>query len=149
MLRCAKCQWYSGKLLRFFFGPLDLLNQPFNLRLVLTHLFFWSTTFLEPDLLNQISQTRFLKPIFYTFLEKWLQNKWSNATHWLKLQHSDWKENLVKDLFWQIKFLTGHVIFNGAYNEIFQLKTYGLDNWCFWESMKCYINPDSFVWRPK
>ena len=41
--------------------------------------FFWSTTFLEPDFLNQISRTRFLEPIFYTFLEKWLQNKWSTA----------------------------------------------------------------------
>jgi hypothetical protein len=27
--------------------------------------------------LNQISRTTFLEPLFYTFLEKWLQNKWS------------------------------------------------------------------------
>ena len=40
--------------------------------------FFWSTTFLEPDFSNQISQTTFLKPLFYTFLEKWLQIKVSN-----------------------------------------------------------------------
>ena len=57
--------------------------------------FFWSTTFLEPEkrwiysikppfsgqplFLNQISWTRFLKPLFYTFLEKGLQNKWSTG----------------------------------------------------------------------
>ena len=27
-----------------------------------------------------------------------------NSSHWLKLQHSDWKANLVKDFFWQINF---------------------------------------------
>ena len=31
---------------------------------------------------NQISRTRFLEPLFYTFLEKWLQIKWS-ITHFL------------------------------------------------------------------
>ena len=39
--------------------------------------FFWSTTFLEPDFSNQISQTTFLEPLLYTFLEKWLQIKCS------------------------------------------------------------------------
>ena len=39
-----------------------------------SNFFFWSTIFLEPFFLNQISRTRFLEP----FLEKWLQNKWSN-----------------------------------------------------------------------
>ena len=58
---------------------------------------FWSTIFLQPEQMyphtvwykttffsgqpffsNHISWTRFLKPLFYTFLEKWLQNKWSN-----------------------------------------------------------------------
>ena len=39
--------------------------------------FFWLTTFLKPDFLNQISWTTFLKPLFYTYIEKWLQNKWS------------------------------------------------------------------------
>ena len=37
------------------------------------------TRFLEPDFLNQISWTRFLEPLFYTFLEKWLQIKWSKV----------------------------------------------------------------------
>ena len=46
--------------------------------------FFWSTTFLEPDFTNQISRTTFLKPLFYTFLEKWLQIKWLNML--IKLQ---------------------------------------------------------------
>ena len=46
-----------------------------------THLIFWSTTFLEPDFSNQISRTTFLEPLFYNFLEKWLQNKWSNMCH--------------------------------------------------------------------
>ena len=41
-------------------------------------LFFWSTTFLEPDFSNQISRTTFPEPLFYTFLEKWLQIKWSS-----------------------------------------------------------------------
>ena len=39
--------------------------------------FFLSTIFLESDFSNQISRTRFLDPHFYTFLEKWLQIKWS------------------------------------------------------------------------
>ena len=43
--------------------------------------FFWSTTFLQPEknpsLKNHFSQTRLLEPLFYTFLEKWLQIKWS------------------------------------------------------------------------
>ena len=56
-------------------------------------LFFWSTTFLETEkkskfeepffsllyFSNQISKTRFLEPLFYNFLEKWLQIKWSNG----------------------------------------------------------------------
>ena len=41
-----------------------------------------------------------------------------NSSHWLKLQNSDWKANLVKDFFSQINFppmsglesITGHVI---------------------------------------
>ena len=41
--------------------------------------FFWSTTFLKPEFSNQISRTIFLKTLFYTFLEKWLQIKWSSA----------------------------------------------------------------------
>ena len=39
----------------------------------------WRTVFLEPDFSSQISQTRFLEPLFYTFLEKWLQIKWSTV----------------------------------------------------------------------
>ena len=27
-----------------------------------------------------VCRTTFLKPLFYTFLEKWLQNKWSNGS---------------------------------------------------------------------
>ena len=48
-------------------------------------LFFWSTTFLEPDFLNQISRITFLEPLFYTFLEKWLQIKWSHESLLTKL----------------------------------------------------------------
>ena len=48
------------------------------------------------------------------------------SSHWLKSQHSDWRANLVKDFFWQIKFpsmrdlefLTGHVTFKLLYNQI-------------------------------
>ena len=41
---------------------------------------WYKTTFFsgQPFFSNHISWTRFLKPLFYTFLEKWLQNKWSN-----------------------------------------------------------------------
>ena len=49
---------------------------------------------------------------------------------WLKLQHSDWRANLVKDFFEKkippmraLKFITGYVIYNPAYNYKFQLKT--------------------------
>ena len=38
-----------------------------------------STTFLEPDFSNQISRTTFLEPLFFTFLEKGLQIKWSTG----------------------------------------------------------------------
>ena len=49
----------------------------------------------------------------------------------LKLKHSDWKTNLVKDFFCKNKFssndstqiLTRHVIFKLCYNQIWQLKT--------------------------
>ena len=50
--------------------------------------------------------------------------------HWLKLQHSDWRANLVKDFFEinfppirAIKIITGHVIYNPAYAYKFKLKT--------------------------
>ena len=52
------------------------------------------------------------------------------CSHWLKLQHSDWRANLVKDFFKinfppmrALEFITGHVIYNPAYTYKFQLKT--------------------------
>ena len=53
------------------------------------------------------------------------------SSHWLKLQHSDWRANLVKDFFLQINFppmralgfITGHVIFKLCYDQICQMKT--------------------------
>ena len=53
------------------------------------------------------------------------------CSHWLKLQHSDWRANFVKDVSLQInfpsmralKFITGHVIFKLRYNQIYQQKT--------------------------
>ena len=54
--------------------------------------FFWSTTFLEPEkkskfeepfFSNKISWTRLLEPLFYTFLEKWLQIKWSTECRYI------------------------------------------------------------------
>ena len=53
------------------------------------------------------------------------------SSHWLKLQHSDWRANLVKDFSLQInfppmkalKFIIGHVTFKLRYNQIYQLKT--------------------------
>ena len=52
------------------------------------------------------------------------------CSDWLKLHHSDWRANLVKDFF-KINFppmrafeiITGHVIYNPAYAYKFQLKT--------------------------
>ena len=49
----------------------------------------------------------------------------------MKLQHSDWRANLVKDLFLQIdfpqmrvlEFVTGHVIFKLRHDQIYQMKT--------------------------
>ena len=48
-----------------------------------------------------------------------------NSSHWLKLQHSEWRANLVKDFIEEkknstnamraLKFLTGHMIYNLAY----------------------------------
>ena len=42
---------------------------------------WYKTTFFsgQPLFSNQISRTTFLKPLFYTFLEKWLQNEWSKG----------------------------------------------------------------------
>ena len=53
------------------------------------------------------------------------------CSHWLKLQHSDWRANLVKDFFLEDKLstnestqiITGHVIYNPVYTYKFQLKT--------------------------
>ena len=53
-----------------------------------------------------------------------------NSSHWLKLQNSDWRENLVKDFSLQInfppmralKFMTGHVTFKLRYNQSTKLK---------------------------
>ena len=45
--------------------------------------------------------------------------------NWLKLQHSDWRANLVKNFFnvnftpmKALKFITGHVTFRLCYNQI-------------------------------
>ena len=51
--------------------------------------------------------------------------------HWLKIQHSYWRANLIKDFFLQInfppmralQFITDHVIFKLRYNHINQMKT--------------------------
>ena len=49
----------------------------------------------------------------------------------MKLQHSDWKANLVKDFFEKmnfppmraLKFITGHMTYDLAYTEILQMTT--------------------------
>ena len=54
-----------------------------------------------------------------------------NSSHSLKLQHSDWRANLVKDFFLQIdfppmralEFIESHVIFKLLYNQLYQMKT--------------------------
>ena len=48
------------------------------------------------------------------------------CSYWFKLQHSDWRANLLKINFppmRALKFITGHVIYNPAYSYKFQLKT--------------------------
>ena len=53
------------------------------------------------------------------------------CSYWLKLQHSDWRANLVNDFFLQINFppmralksISSHVIYSPAYTYKFQLKT--------------------------
>ena len=44
------------------------------------------------------------------------------CSHWLKLQHSDWRANLVKDFFEinfppmrALEFITGHMVYKLAY----------------------------------
>ena len=52
------------------------------------------------------------------------------CSHWLKLQHSDWRANLVKDFFEKtffppmraLEFIIGHVIFELCYDQIYQMK---------------------------
>ena len=41
-----------------------------------------------------------------------------NSSHWLKLQHSDWRANLVKDFFLINKFSTNKstLIFKGSHD---------------------------------
>ena len=51
--------------------------------------------------------------------------------HWLKLQHSDWRANHVKDFFLQInfppmralEFMRDHVTFKLPYDFSYQMKT--------------------------
>ena len=48
------------------------------------------------------------------------------SSHWLKLQHSDWRANLVKDFFLQMNFppmgalgfIRDHMTFKLRYNQI-------------------------------
>ena len=48
------------------------------------------------------------------------------SSHWLKLQHSDWRANLVKDIFLQmnfppmgaLEFIRDHMTFKLRYNQI-------------------------------
>ena len=48
------------------------------------------------------------------------------SSHWLKLQHSDWRANLVKDFFLQmnfppmraLEFIRDHMTFKLRYNQI-------------------------------
>ena len=40
------------------------------------------------------------------------------SLHWLKLQHSDWRDNLAKDfpIMRALEYITGHEIYNPANN---------------------------------
>ena len=55
---------------------------------------------------------------------------WSRCSHWLKLQHSDWRANLAKCFFLinfppmrALEIIKGHMIYNLAYTYKLQLKT--------------------------
>ena len=41
--------------------------------------FLWFEKSGWPEKKIRVCRTTFLEPLFYTFLEKWLQNKWSNV----------------------------------------------------------------------
>ena len=58
---------------------------------------------------------------------------WFECSHWLKLQHSDWRANLVNfPTMRSLEFITGHVMYNLAYTYKFQLKTTQV----FWTNWK-------------
>ena len=82
---------------------------------------------------NQCTEVRFASFLSGGFTTMALMNPLDKRTsvHWLKLQHSDWRANLVKNFFLQInfppmralEFITGHVTFKLWYNQIYQMKT--------------------------
>ena len=100
----------------------------------------WRTIFLEPDFSNQVSQTRFLKPLFYTFPEKWLQIKWSTG-----LSDNVWKIVLNFLLYdvnlanWRHRplYLT---LFKFSSALIWTTKEY-LDPLCHWVNTTARISP--------
>ena len=78
--------------------------------------------------------------------------------HWLKLQHSGWRANLVKDFLFKInfppirllKFITGHMIYKPAYTYKFQLKTtkYPVKISNFDLNVSKFCNPRMEAWQP-
>ena len=73
-----------------------------------------------------------------------------HSSHWLKLQSSDWRANLVEVFFLQInfppmralQFITDHVIFKLRYDQIYQMKTTQETYECVMEIMKRFDDGD-------
>jgi len=71
---------------------------------------WYKTTFFssQPLFSNQISRTTFLEPLFYNFLEKWLQNKWSSAfltcsLRFLRSNKLDQMEFKLEKKYWDLE----------------------------------------------
>ena len=67
------------------------VNQPF----------FWFEKSGWPQKKIQVCRTTFLETLFYTFLEKWLQNKWSSVSI-----HSKLLNKINMPFLWKLQDLT-------------------------------------------
>ena len=63
---------------------------------------WYKTTFFsgQPLFPSQISRTTFLEPLFNTFLEKWLQIKWSSVFWILNLRFKYWMASMPQFVSW-------------------------------------------------
>ena len=93
-------------------------------------LYYKSIFFLVREI--RVCRTTFLEPLFYSFLEKWLQNKWSNALNMMKRSVSLLKYEffcyiiergiLTFEIFPHLKNLLTIVIWNICLDTFMRLK---------------------------